>query len=203
MKMSVELVWMPPISIQCTLMAKKPIKRAALRPGVDRRVHHRVVEVLALHRGVVAEHDVAVMQPLLAVDLQSVAHRHADRVGDERRHAASALRDQLALGADQPDGEIVVLVDIGRERRALDVGVDLVGDRDEAVADHFQRDRIDSERNVAREFLHHRSPATVTRISPSLPTSKPSPGQISVVDPYSSIKAGPCPLKPGASAVRS
>ena len=149
MKMSVELVWMPPISIQCTLMAKKPISVRAIRPGIDRRVHHRVVEVLALHRGVIAEHDVAVMQPLLAVDLQSVAHRHADGVGDERRHAAGALRDQLAVGADEADGEVVVLVDVGRERRALDVGVDLVGDRDEPVPDHFERDRIDGGGDVA------------------------------------------------------
>ena len=36
------------------------------------------------------------------------------------------------------------------------------------------------------------------RSSPSAPTSKRSPGQISVVDPYSSIKAGPWPEKPGA-----
>ena len=65
MKMSVELVWMPPISIQCTLMAKKPISVCALRTGIDRRIHHRVVEVLALHRGVIAEHHIAMMQPVL------------------------------------------------------------------------------------------------------------------------------------------
>ena len=63
MKMSVELVWMPPISIQCTLMAKKPISVGALGAGIDRRVHHGVVEVLALHGGVIAEHHVAVVQP--------------------------------------------------------------------------------------------------------------------------------------------
>ena len=33
MKMSVELVWMPPISIQCTLMAKKPISVARSGPA--------------------------------------------------------------------------------------------------------------------------------------------------------------------------
>ena len=101
--------------------------------------------MLALHGGVVAEHDVAVMQALAAVDRKPVAHRHADRVGDEGRHAAGALRDQLAVGVGQPDGEVVVLVDVGGKRRALDVGVDLIGDRDEAVADHFQRDGIDGE----------------------------------------------------------
>ena len=83
------------------------------RAGKDRRVHHRVVEVLALHGGVIAEHDVAVMQPLAAVDRKPVAHRHADRVGDERRHAAGALRDQLPVGVGQADREVVVLVDVG------------------------------------------------------------------------------------------
>ena len=67
----------------------------APRPGEDRRVHHRIVEMLALHGGVIAEHDVAVVQTRAAVDLQAVAHRHADRIGNEGRHAAGALREQL------------------------------------------------------------------------------------------------------------
>jgi hypothetical protein len=48
--------------------------------------------------------------------------------------------------------EVIVLVDVGAERRALDVGVDLVRDRNQAVAEHFQRDRIDGE--GAGVFLH-------------------------------------------------
>ena len=51
----------------------------------------------------------------------------------------------LPVSVGEPDGEVVVLVDVGGKRRALDVGVDLVGDRDEAVADHFQRDGIDGD----------------------------------------------------------
>ena len=43
--------------------------------------------------------------------------------------------------SSQADGEIVVFVDVGAERRARDVGVDLVGDRHQAVADHLERDR--------------------------------------------------------------
>src|SRR6185295_13501171 len=57
-----------------------------------------------------------------------------------------------------PDGKIVVLVNVGRECGALDVGVDLVGDRDKAVADYFERYRIDGESLWARAvggFLHH------------------------------------------------
>ena len=128
----------------------------ALGPDMDGRVHDGVVEVLALHRRVVAEHHVAGVKPLAPVDLQSVAHRHADRVGDERRHAAGALRDQLSVGVGEPDREVVVLVDIGAERGALDVGVDLVGDRHQAMPDHFERDRVDGEPRIlmAGKVLH-------------------------------------------------
>src|SRR5262249_31669904 len=40
----------------------------------------------------------------------------------------------------------------------------------------------------------------VMRISPSFPTSKRSPGQISGVEPYSSIQAGASPFKPAPRA---
>src|SRR5262249_1730802 len=50
-----------------------------------------------------------------------------------------------------------VFVDIGAERRALDVGVDLVGDRNEAMPDHFERDRIDGESGVG-SVLHMAPP---------------------------------------------
>ena len=88
------------MSIQCTLIAKKPISVPRSAPGVDRRVHHGVVQMLALNRRVIAQNDVAMVQSLASVDGEAVAHRHADRVGDENRHAASALRDQLAIRAD-------------------------------------------------------------------------------------------------------
>src|SRR5262249_7661730 len=106
------------------------------------------------------------------------------------------------VGIGKSDREVVVFVNIRAERRPLDVSVDLVGDRHEAMADHFQRDRVDGKGPGA--FLHGYHPAPmVIRISPSAPTSKRSPGAIRVVEPYSSIKAGPVPAKPGTSAVRS
>jgi hypothetical protein len=40
------------------------------RADEDRRVHHRVIEMLSLHYGVVADYDVAMMQPFLAIDRQ-------------------------------------------------------------------------------------------------------------------------------------
>src|SRR5579859_6387031 len=84
-----------------------------------------------------------------AIHLQAVAYRRADRVGDERRHAAGALRNKLAVGVDQPDGKVVVFVDVGTERRPFDIGVDLIGDRDQAMPDHFERDGIDGMRPIA------------------------------------------------------
>ena len=45
----------PPISIQWQLTAKKPISSSPLEPGKHRRVHDRIVQVLALDGRVVAD----------------------------------------------------------------------------------------------------------------------------------------------------
>ncbi len=134
---------------------EEPEQRRAVGAAVDRRVHHRVVEVLALNGGVIADDDVALEQPLAAIDLEPVPHRGTDRIGDEGRHAAGRLGHQLTGGIHQADGEILVFVDIGAERRARDVGVDLIGDADEAVADHLQRDGIDPPTRFAARFRFH------------------------------------------------
>src|SRR5581483_2372226 len=63
--------------------------------------------------------------------------------GDEYRHAAGRLRQQLALRADEAHRVIFVFVNVGAKRRARHVGVDLIADRNDAVADDFERDRID------------------------------------------------------------
>ena len=47
------------------------------------------------------------------------------------------------VGADEADGVVFVFVDIGAKRRARHVGVDLIADRNDAMADHFQSDRVD------------------------------------------------------------
>ena len=83
------------------------------------------------------------VQTIFAVHRESVAHRHADRVGDKHRNAAGALRDQLAIGPGEAHGKVFVLVNIRAKRRACDVGVDLIGDRHQSVADHFEGDRVD------------------------------------------------------------
>jgi len=59
--------------------------------------------MLTLNRGMIAHYHVAVVKAGGAVGCQPVAHRHADGVGDEDRHAAGALRDQVAVGADEAD----------------------------------------------------------------------------------------------------
>ena len=64
----------------------------AIGTGKDRRVHDRVVEMLPLNRRVIADDYVAFVEIFLAVGLQTVAHRYADRIGNEDRHAAGALR---------------------------------------------------------------------------------------------------------------
>ncbi len=99
--------------------------------------------MLALNRRMIAQDYVAPAQSLAAIHGKTIADGHADRVGNEHRHAAGTLSDELTVRADQPDGEVFILVDVRTEGRARDVGVDLIGDRDDAVADHFEGDGVD------------------------------------------------------------
>ena len=84
--------------------------------------------MLTLNRGVIAQHDVAVVQPFAAIDSEPVAHGHADGVGDEDRHAAGALRDQVAVGAHEADRKVFIFVNVGTKSRARDIGIDLISD---------------------------------------------------------------------------
>src|SRR5215510_14731313 len=72
---------------------KEANQNGALWSGIDWSVHHRVVKMLSLNRGMVAYHHVAVVEAGGAIGCQTVAHRHADGVGDEDWHTAGALRD--------------------------------------------------------------------------------------------------------------
>src|SRR5262245_29434293 len=98
--------------------------------------------MLTLHRGVIADDDIALVQVLSAIYRHAVFHRRADGIGNEHRHAAGGLREQFANGADKADRVVFVLVNIRAERRARHVGVDLIADRDDAMADDFERDRV-------------------------------------------------------------
>jgi hypothetical protein len=57
-----------------------------------------------------------------------MARCRADGVGDEDRHAAGALRDQLAVGAHEADRKVFVFINVGTESRARDIGIDLISD---------------------------------------------------------------------------
>src|SRR5262249_15662229 len=72
---------------------KEANQNGALWSGVDWSVHHRIVQMLSLNRGMVAYPHVAGVGGGGPVGCQTVAHRHADGVGDEDRHTAGALRD--------------------------------------------------------------------------------------------------------------
>ena len=74
---------MPPMSIQWNIDGKEADQRhGALRPGIDRSVHHGIVQMLALNRGVIAQYDVAAVQTARNHKQRAVAHRHADGVGE-------------------------------------------------------------------------------------------------------------------------
>ncbi len=126
-----------------TVDRKEADQIVALVASEHRRVHYGVVQVLPLHRGVVADDDIPVVDIFPAVDFQAVTHSHSDRVGDKHRHAAGRLGQEFAGGADEANGVVFVFVNIGAESRARHVGVDLIADRNDAMADDFQSDRVD------------------------------------------------------------
>ncbi len=83
------------------------------------------------------------MQPVESVDRKPVANRHADRIGDKRRHPAGTLGDEMSRGADEADGKVIIFVDVRTECRPFDVGVDLIGDGDEPMPNNFHRNGVD------------------------------------------------------------
>src|SRR5215467_10920777 len=102
--------------------------------------------MLALNGSMIAENNVALVKIVAAVDFQSVLYRHADGIGNKDRHAAVALGQQLSLNANKADGVVLVFVDVRAECRTRHVGVDLIADGDNPVADYFQSYRINRDR---------------------------------------------------------
>src|SRR4051812_10326008 len=121
-----------------------------------------------------------------SVDLQSILDRGAERVGDEDRQAAAALRDKTAFGIDDADRVVLVFGNQHAERGARDVLVYEVWHRGQRMHDDLRAERIDPWRML--QCLVHA--ATSMRSSPNRPTSNWSPGPITVVAPNSSITAG-------------
>ena len=107
-----------------------------------RRVDDDVVEMLAGHRLVIGDDDVAGLEPVLAVARHAVGDDDAE-IGDEMRHAADILRHERAVGRDQRGAEVAHLVDHHVVGGALQIGRHLVGDGRQRVADHLERDGVE------------------------------------------------------------
>src|SRR5690606_18549729 len=106
--------------------------------------------------------------------------------------------DQPPLGVDDADRVVLVLVDQGTVGRAGDVQLDLLGDGQQAMADDLRGDRIDvggpgGQAAWLVRGVHRLAPGWSKRIcsSPRRPTLKRSSGPTRVVEPYSSMTAGP------------
>ena len=178
-----------------------------LRLVENRRVHDDVVQVLAERAGMVGEDDIARLDPVHAVQRDAVGHRAADHAGGKQRQALPRQRNDPPLPVHHADGVILVFVDQRTECGAHQVGLDKVGDGLKVLADDFHGDRVDPDRAVRIDTGHHAASSvkrrpTCMRISPSRPISKRSAGPTMVVEPYSSITAGPAAAKPGGSVSR-
>ena len=139
-----------------------------------------VVEVLAGDRLVVGDDDVARLEAVGAVAPHAVGDENAE-VGDEVRHAADVLRNELALGVEQRGAIVAHLVDHHVVGGALQVGRHLVGDGGQGVADHFERDGVE---------LHRTAPMVMIS-SPDGATRHWSFSNSTVVVPCSWMRAGP------------
>src|SRR5262245_1791534 len=115
----------------------------------------------------VANHDVALVEILPAIDFQPVLHRHADRIGNKNWHAAGALGQQFSFGADEAYRVIFVFVDVRTECRARHIGIDLITDGNYSMPDHFQSYRIDrnSFQGLPNRRLAHSSTSSKTQSS--------------------------------------
>ncbi len=170
----------------------------------DRQRQRDVIEVAAGEIGIVGDVDVARPHVLSAEmpDLRLDRFRHA---ADEHRQP-DADGDGLALGGEQAGGEIERLVDDDVVGGAHEVGFHFLGHRDHAVAHDLGDDRIGFGWLLARVrcFLCHRQrppPTAITRL-PNASTSIVSPGISTVVEAYSSIRAGPLMRLPASNAAR-
>ena len=111
-------------------------------PGGEHRHHHgHVLRVRARAVGHVVEHDVARLERALpAHGLHGGAHAEAHRAHE--RGQARCLREHRDIAVVERRGEVEHLVDDGRERRAHERALHLLGGRVQALADDLRRNRI-------------------------------------------------------------
>ncbi|MNS92515.1 hypothetical protein D3C72_1266570 [compost metagenome] len=100
-----------------------------------------VGQVAAISKiGIVADEDVAVADAVRRESAQNGAHRAVQRAQVQRD--LRALGHQPARGVEQGHGAILAFLDIGRERRAHQRVVHVLGDGQEAVAEHLHADGV-------------------------------------------------------------
>ena len=170
-----------------------------MRPLRNTGPHHGdVVEVAGAEPGIVGDDDVAGLQRFGRIALQHVAQRDR-RAADERRHAEGALRDGVGLGVEHHAGEIVALVDDGRERGAHQRRDDLVDERDQPVPHDAEADGVEG------LVAHGARPAShVPRLGDEVVAGIDgaiSPAPITQVLSRSSIRAGPVTDRAGRERV--
>ena len=153
-----------------------------------------VVEVLARHRLMVGDDDVAGLEALGAIALHAVHHDHAE-VGDEMGHAAYVLADEIAIGGEQRGAEVADFVDHHVVGGALQIRRHFIGDGGQGVADHLKGDGV--------KPGAHATPPTVMINSPVAATVQESPANMTVVVPCSCTMAGPSKCAPAGSCSRS
>ena len=139
----------PPMSTWCAEQATKPTRR---RPVEEHR--HDLVGV-----GEVAGADEAVVHQDGVAGLQRVGRKVAQHVLGHGRHRAQmagaevALRDHDRVAVEQGGGEVVALAHALREGGVAQGVAQLVGDRDEGVPDHRERDGVDAAVLVPTSFM--------------------------------------------------
>ncbi len=173
----------------------QPVRHAAgegddLAVVEDRLSEGEVVEVAAGDVGVVGDEDVAGLHALEAkmgdLGLHCLGHA-ADEHGQ-----AETDGNGLALRSEEADGEIERLVDDEVVGGPHQVGLHLLGDGEEAVADDLDGDGVDGGRRGGRGCSSHggQLPIAMTRL-PKASTTRWSPGATTVVEACSSTRAGP------------
>ena len=107
---------------------------------VDRQAQRDVVQVAAGDVGVVGHQDVA-GGDAVGPEMRQLGPQGLGHAADEHRQA-EADGDRLALGGEQPDGEVERLVDDHVVGGAHQVGLHLFAHRHDAVADQLGRHRV-------------------------------------------------------------
>jgi hypothetical protein len=114
----------------------------------DRRHHGHVRQVPGADLGIVGGEHVAGHELLGGVSLEEVLLNRDREGGDEDRDRPGALGERSSPRIHQHGDVVVVLAHDRREGGAAEDAVRLVGDEDETVPHHLERDRVVEERRI-------------------------------------------------------